>query len=274
LPFFLFEIRHGFNQIHTIIATLFSSSAVVKETSVDKLQIILLFFNRFALLLHLPTLVSNIIGGIVIICTVFCYKNKKIKFDKTEKKSLLLIGSIVFVTLGIYLASKNPVWDYHFIGVEILFLLLIGLLAKKFAFIKYILLIGVGILLVVHIFNFVKGLSMDPYRESSFATKEHIVEIIYEDAKDKTFSVFTYSPAHFTPDFDYLLMWNGERRNAANLKNGTKGEYVYLIIPWTTKDLKEDFIDNRTPNENFETVKTWHIADETLILKRIRYEKK
>jgi uncharacterized membrane protein YuzA (DUF378 family) len=273
LPFFAFESRHGFNQIKTVLATITSSSAVVKETSVDKLQIVNLFFGSFAHLLQIPTIVAYWVIGILLVYCILLFKKKKLKINQEEKKLLLIIGSIVVTTLCIYLTTKNPVWEYHFIGVEILFLLLLGFLAKKSKVITYALICWIIVLAVISVTNFVKGFSTDPYKVSSLATKEHIIDTIYQDAGTKTFSVYTFSPATFTPDYDYLLRWKGESKKSLNLRTGGKGELVYLIIPWTTKDLKADFIDNRTPHKKFKTVKTWHIADETDIIKRVRYEK-
>lgn len=274
LPFFIFELRHGFNQIQTVLETITSSSAVVKESSVDKVQIINLFFNSFTRLLQIPSAIVYWLIGIIFGYIIYLVKKKDFSLGPEDKKLLSLIGTITVATVSIYLATKNPVWDYHFIGVEILFLLFLGLLAKKNAYVKYILLCWILILLTLGTVRYVQGLSADRYKTSSLATKEHIVDIIYNDAKMKPFAVYTYSPATFTPDFDYLLQWKGKSGNSAILNDTGNAELVYLIIPWTTKDLKADFIDNRTPNEVYKTIKTWHIADETEILKRERYEKK
>lgn len=273
LPFFAFEIRHGFNQVKTLIETVTSSSAVVRETSVDKLQIINLFFNSLARLLQIPTMLMYGLSGVTIAYFVFLYKKKKLLYSHDEKKLFILIASVTISTLAIYLSTKNPVWDYHFIGVEIVFLLLLGLVAKKSVLIKYALIGWVVVLMAFSVINLVTSLKNDPLKISSLTTKEHIVQTIYNDAAGKKFAVYSYSPATFTPDFDYLLQWKGEGKNQADLTSDGKAELVYLIIPWTTKDLKADFIDNRTPNEKYKTLKTWHIADETNIIKRVRYEK-
>lgn len=273
LPFFAFEIRHGFNQIKTVIATITSATAVVKETSGDKLQIIHLFIGSFAKLLQIPLVVAYWIVGLLAVYSGFLINKKKLQLSDDDKKLLKIIGAITIATLGIYLATKNPVWEYHFIGVEILFLLLIGFLAGKNNIIRYVLIGWVIILSVTGISNYIKSFSVDRYKTSSLVTKEHIIDTIYNDAGSDTFSVYTYSPATFTPDYDYIFMWKGTDQTAKLTEDG-KGKVVYLIIPWTTKDLKADFIDNKTPNEHFRTEKKWHIADETDILKRIRYEEK
>jgi len=273
LPFFTFELRHGFNQINTILTAITSSSAVVKETSVDKVNIVVMFFSSFAHLLQIPLYIAYWVFGLLITYVFFLFYKKKVIIDNDEKKMLTLIGSIILALFCIYLSTKNPVWEYHFIGVEILFLLLIGFLAKKDTFIKYLLVCWIIVLAVISCINYVKGFSTDRYKISTLATKEHIVDIIYNDAGDKSFSVHTFNPTQFTPDFDYLLLWKGEGKNSKLIDDG-KGEIVYLIIPGTTIDLWADFIDNRTPNEKFKTVKTWDIADNTDIIKRIRYEKK
>lgn len=87
----------------------------------------------------------------------------------------------------------------------------------------------------VKIAKFLRSLTADPYKVLTLKTKEHINDTIYQDADTRSFSVYTYSPATFTQDYDYLLLWKGKERKASNLrKNGTE-EFVYLIIHWTTK---------------------------------------
>jgi hypothetical protein len=273
LPFFAFEARHGFNQIKTVLATVSSSKAVVKETSVDKVQIINLFFGSFARLLQIPLAIAYLVLSLLIIYGGILFKKKKLSINQTEKKLLLLLGTIIVATFVIYLSTKNPVWEYHFIGVEIIFLLLLGFLAKKNKYIMYILGVWVFVLAIIGISNYIKGFSVDQNKISTLAAKEHAVNIIYTDINDKKFTVYTYSPTTFTPDYDYLLLWKGMGKKATLQKN-VKGEIVYLIIPWTTPDLKADFIDNRTPHARYHTVKSWHMPDEVNILKRIHYEKK
>jgi hypothetical protein len=134
------------------------------------------------------------------------------------------------------------------------------------------LIIWIAILMIFKINTFIKEFSDDPYKLPTLRTKEYIVETIFKDAGNNTFSYYAFNPLHFTPDYDYLFLWKENEDFSSKLTEEGEGSFVYLIIPWTTNDLRDDFIDNRTPNENFKTIKSWKIADETTILKRVRYE--
>lgn len=272
VPFFVFELRHGFNQIKVLFDTIFSTTAVVNDASnIHKKQIFIEFFKRLSLLLNIPENVTYVLSGAGLIYFFTHFKKVHFNGSKTENNMGLYISILISALFGIYLTTKNPVWDYHFIGVEIIFLMLIGLFASKQLILKYALAIWTIIICVTPLYSFSKQLNSDPYKVSSLTTKEHIVKTVYDDAKENTFSVFIYSPATYTPDFDYLLMLEGEKRNKHS-SNNRNTQLAYLIIPWTTEDLKADFIDNRTPNEIFSTASTWHIADETVIIKRQVYK--
>ncbi|HUQ85032.1 MAG TPA: hypothetical protein VM077_01800 [Candidatus Limnocylindrales bacterium] len=272
IPFFLFEFRHGFNQINTLFKTITSASSVVRESSVDKLQIVELFTKRFSMLVNLPVFFSNILGGLIVFALAISRFKKKIEFSLVERNILVVISTISIALISIYLSTKNPVWEYHFIGVEILFMLFLGIAARKFVVLKYFMLFGVILLTMLSIVKLSREFYLDPYKISSLATKEHIAKTIYDDIGNDKFSVYIFSPATYTPDFDYLLMWEGEKRIKKNMIIDRNSKFAYLIIPWTTDDLRADFIDNRTPNAKYKTIKSWHIADETLIIKRGRYE--
>jgi hypothetical protein len=272
LPFFVFEIRHGFNQITALVETLTSDTAVVSERSGGKLQILSMFSEQFATLLNIPVQVGYLLFGTV--SAYMIYVRKKLKITPIEKSLIFLILFIAISTLSIYLSSKNPVWEYHFIGVEVLFLLFAGFAAKKLHLFRKLLFFLLIVLFLAKIQSFTKELSANPYSSSSLVAKQYVVDTIYEDAKGEDFSVFTYSPAHFTPDYDYILMWRGDVLHSDNYNKERREELVYLIIPWTTPDLRDDFIDNRTPNESYVTVRRWEIDNGTIVLRREAYENK
>lgn len=270
LPFFIFEIRHGFNQLDALYQTLMSTNAVVLERS--NANIIGLFFEQLASLLNISIPYSGILFGIGILYIIFNVYKKKIKLESREKDMLLIIGSITLMFFTIYLLTKNPVWEYHFIGVEVLFLIFIGILAGKSETIKKILLLLLALLIIQKSQNFVKELGANPFENSSLVTKQFIVDTIYSDSGGLEFGVFVFTNNPATPDYKYLLDWRGEQYPASEFKGEVRGGLVYLIIPQTAEDLKVDFIDNRTPNEVYETTASWEIVNGTIILKRELYE--
>lgn len=92
---------------------------------------VLLLGLRLALLLQLPSLAAYVLFGCITAFIIWQIQKYKNYLNYVDKKLLLLISLFPITTLSIYLLSKNPVWEYHFIGVEILSLLFIDFLAKK-----------------------------------------------------------------------------------------------------------------------------------------------
>ena len=273
LPFFVFEIRHGFNQINALFVTLTSSSAVVTEKSGGHLDIFKQFIGRFSTLIGVPDSLGMILFGGLSIYLAYGLAKKRIKLSLEEKSLLLIICLISSTTLIIYILTKNPVWDYHFIGVEILFLLFIGIVSAKSSLIKKLMVVLLALVIVSKSQAFITELNSNPFESSSLVTKQFIVDTIYDDSNNDSFSVFIYSPGQFTPDFEYLLKWRKDVLNMHTYKIDQKGDLVYLIIPQTSIDLRDDFIDNRTPNEIYHTAKKWEIEDGTIVLRRELNEK-
>jgi hypothetical protein len=90
---------------------------------------------------------------------------------------------MIFV-LYVYISSKNPVWDYHFIGIEVILLLLLGLLAKKIPNVKNVMVI-LTIWVVIHsTYSFIKDFNYK-VDYACYITKRNVVDIIYKDADGK-----------------------------------------------------------------------------------------
>lgn len=275
LPFFVFEYRHGFNQIKTLIFALRSNSSIVADISnIRSFEIIYNFIRKLSVLLQIPDVLTYLILVIGLVYLLKKFRKKYLFKASLETNLVLLIFLIIISFFSIYLSTKNPVWEYHFIGIEVLFLLLIGFVSRKSKYLMYLLIVWAIILSVKFGFIAFLDLKQNPYRTSSLITKEHIVKTIFDDANGRSFSVFVYSPAVFTPDYNYLLTKFAGDRKSINFQDQDRGsDLIYLIIPFTSEDLKADFIDNKTPNKEYKTLKSWHIADETTILKRQRIKK-
>lgn len=270
IPFFLFELRHGFHQVRAVIDTLSNSflynSAVVGQTGLKKGEIINQFLVKSEKLLTIPVNIFQLILFVVLI--VFAYRiiHRTLYFAEHDKKFIAFITLSVFSLLYLFLSSKNPVWEYHFIGTEIIVLLVVGWIAQKITFIKYILIIWVGTLIMFHLSSQILAPHTDPLSISSLSTKEYIVKFISKDAGKNPYLVYAYSPAIYTYDYDYLFRWLAkkdieERENYSNL--------IYLIIPKSPDAVTADFINYRSPGDRYKTLHKWAIADGTLIVKRV-----
>ncbi len=258
LPFIFFESRHGFNQIQAFMKAVINSavynSASVGQMGLTKTEILTRFLTIPAQFLQLPVSVIGVIWAILLL-------QLKNKFTKNQ------IGILVFLLFNItglfliFYTSKNPVWDYYFIGMETLFLLLMGVLASKSRLLVTLALIWALVLFGKHVGNFVRDPGADFLSVPSIASKQKTAETIIADAKNEPYTVFAYSPSIYSFDYDYLFAWL-----APNHESGT---VTYLIIPpETTNAVKEDFIHYKTPDAKFVTVWEKVQKDKTLIIKR------
>ena len=262
LPFFVFESKHGFNQIAVLAKTLSSHSAVVGVTGMSRSEIIDAFFGSFSKLIHVPFWVGIailIVGSLIYVSNI--YKTKKI--GDQEKNLLLLLLSITASLFAVYLSSKNPVWPYHFIAVEIIFVFLLGLFLKRISAIRYLLFLWALFFFFVSVFSWIQSFKTNPYLVSSLVTKEHVVKTILNDTNSKV-TYYAYNPAIYTYDYDYLFGWLGKGRVVED-KNAS---VVYLIIPKSPKAVMDDFVGSITPGKSYRTTKEWKIEDGTIIIKR------
>lgn len=281
IPFVAFEIRHGYNQTKsfykTVTNAVFYNSASVGQTGLSKYQIDEEIKSSFTKLLTLPK--KTPVFLLIMLLTLISFYNFQ-KSSKPANKILLeyckayglhamSIGVIMYF---LYVSSKNPVWPYHFLSVEILFLILIIIIINKSYFLSVIFFIWVFYIsffkLQTH-FN----VRVNPLSLSSLTTKKFIIDKIYNDSLNKEFTVFTYSPSIYTFDFDYLFLTYGFKKYNYIPKQNNAVNTVYLVIPKTKQEVLVDFINYKTPNERYLTSNIWNIDDGTVIIKRVDQKK-
>lgn len=271
IPFFIFEYRHNFNQINTlyitIIAATLNNTSMVGVHGLTNWEIIQQFLGTLGNILKIPPIIYYLLSAFF---AIYIFKGFKRKIFATslEKRIILFSSFICFWVLFIYLTSKNPVWPYHFIGLEIIFILLIGLIVTKVSYLNKILIIWVFVLLFLNFSTSIKNIRTDPLTINSLMTQKYIVEQIYKDNNNKPFAVFSYSPSIYTFDYDYLFEWFSSKGYKKPESEIVKVKYVYLIIPKSSEEIKKDFINYKTPNNNYLTIKTWENLGETSIIKR------
>jgi len=274
IPYVIFELRHNFLQSRSLFTTIVNAivynSASVGQTGLKPNEIIWqLFIIKPAQMLSINKELMIPIYLLTLFIIIFLYIKKKISFTREEKNILLYLLLCFVILTKLYISSKNPVWDYHFIGTEILFIILLGIILKKIRFLEKVLIIWVSFLVLLSGTNYIRSFSNNPYAVSSLATKKYIVNLIYKNAGNNPFVIYVYSPAIYTYDFDYLRLWLGKDiKNDLSGKDINKADFVYLIIPQTKNEIKSDFINYKTPQSRYKTVKEWHISDGTSIIKR------
>lgn len=269
-PFFVFEFRHDFSQIKVLSSTIMSDYAVVGLKGFSKELIMKSFFDQGAKVMRIP---SNYFAGVLtatVAYLAFISKKEKIKFQQTEKRMiayLLMVGASI---LTVYISSKNPVWAYHFIGVEVIFIFLITLIVSKNKILQKIMLTWISIITAIAFSNFyidiTRSASVDP---TSLAAKKNVVKVINEDSSGQDYAVFAYSPSIYQYDYAYLFTVNTRQFVPFDPgQNSKDSKLIYLIVTNKNDDKQVDFISYRTPGNKYKTIKEIKTKEGIVIIKR------
>ena len=268
--FFSFEMRHGFQQLRVLFTVFSTNHSLVGYQGLSKQLIISLFFGKIGDILSISSLLANIFFITSFIIVIAQIKFKKVMLSSEEGKLILLSFCVGVSTLSVYLLSKNPIWNYHFIGVEIIFLLVLGVFLKKIPVIRYIALVWVIYLYVHGSYQFIQNLSSDPSTITSASTEEHVVNIIYKNSEHKPFAVYSYNSAIYTYEYDYLFRYVGEKNHLPQPINSfSNPTYIYLILPSQTTPVLQDFVHSHIP-QNYKVKDTWVMNDKTEIIKAVK----
>lgn len=275
LPTIIFEFRHGFHQLSAFIYTLkqgfLYQSAVVGQTGMSDVEIVKTVIYSPLSFFKLSASYSNLILALIIFLCLYFTIFRKWQLDLIEKKLLLILTLQTISILFVYTQSKNPVFIYHFIGIEILGLFFLAFWWNKLLLVRIVLSVWFAIQLGSYAAQLWQKSTTDPLSLPSLQTKKYIAETIYRDSENQPFAVFAYSPSIYTYDFDYLFKWLGQDVYGRLPENQLTGSHpVYLIIPKTDEAIKLDFINYRTPNVTYRSEKVWNIPDGSIIIKRIK----
>ena len=275
LPFIIFELRHQFLQTKTLFNALTHYGGVVSLKGLSQIDILQLFFKRGAELLHIPFILAIFV--VVFFIGLYGYRFKK-RHDgqkKLEIKLLLILLALSVVILFIYLTAKNPVWSYHFIGVEILFLLLIGILLNRSKYFQISLCVWVLYLIASSGLTFLQSLRGHPENiAGNLVAAESIVNKIDKESNNQPYVVFAYSPSIYIYEYTYLFKWLYQKEvpyDPGQVQSGSN--LVYLIIPNSAKSMYNSFIEYRSPAKQYRTARSWTMQDGTVILERIKKNK-
>jgi hypothetical protein len=87
----------------------------------------------------------------------------------------------------------------------------------------------------------------------------------------KKFNRLAYDAAIYTFDYDYLFKWLGPKYGFTPAVNEISypANPIYLIIQDKKPSVRADFVNYKTPNKEYKTVKQWESPDGTLIIKRV-----
>lgn len=273
-PFFIFELRHNFLQTRAIISVLIQSfiyhTPMTGKLGLAKSQIMGKFIGLPLEILQLPQFFLFSFWLVITYYFGFILGRQQLKLTDIEKKLLLLLCICSGMVLLVYLTSQNPIWEYHFLGAEIIFLLLIGFFAHKSVLLRIALFMWVGWLSITMFTKIFTDKPTDPLTLPILSTKRHIVDSIYQDAAGTPFSAFAYSEAIYTFDYDYLFKWLGKDKYRYEPQNEPLQNTVYLITPAVHKTFQVDFTHYKTPPGQYQTEKEWQIAEGTTVIKRVK----
>lgn len=270
-PFFLFEIRHGFMQTKSLFFTLNQSITqnlpVVDKIGLTKLEIIQRFVEQSTKALSLS---KQFVWTVVVIFSFLIIRNLKKRnvYSHNDKNLILFLCTVIGGLFFVYFGTRNPVWNYHFIGVEILFIFLTMLAVKKNTLLGLLLFVWAVIVLGINTTSFVRSFIRRSYTPE-LSTKRKTVEFIFEDTKNVPFAYFGKNAAIYTYDYDYLFRWVGETKSKHPVSNLQMTKNIYLIIPNDLKFDKVGFTENRTPSSKYKTEREWVRDDKTLVIKRV-----
>lgn len=273
-PLILFEFRHGFMQLTTmkkiITEALLYKIPAVGQVGYTRLQILMVFSELGAKLLFVPVVVGYTVYFQALVLLVFGIVKRTVKFTSAELRVAgipLILGASF---LGMSLATENPVFNYHFTGMEIIFLVLFGFMMKKISPLFVCGAVWLAVIIGLNLWYYLYPNPYNPLTLESYRTKHHIVETIYQDAATQRFAILAYSPAIHTYDYDYMIRWIvGPKYSRFPLVSPSDSAYTYLIIPNVPEPVKLDFIDYKTPHATYYTVRQWELPDKTTIIKRI-----
>jgi len=267
IPTLIFEWRHGFHQMQTLIQTLTQYGVVISIKGLSQQEIAQSFFETFAKILSLPNHWGLFLILFLVSIFAILVKVRKITLNNDDKKILTILSCIIFGIVSIYLTAKNPVWAYHFISVDIIFLLLITFILSKIKLLNAFAFLWIVVVLfnTYHIFFQVsKHTSLEEYN-----TKKAAVISISQDANNQNYSVYAYTPSIYNYDYSYLFQWLTQKNVPYDPSENTHTKLVYIIVPIQKNALITDFINYRGSEKEYRTEKIWQIESTLSIIKKV-----
>lgn len=270
IPTLLFEVRHGFNQIQVLLHTFTQYGAVVAVKGLSKPLILQEFINTFGKILHVQATIASIILLLLPLSYLFLVIRKKIPFTQIDQRIITILLSILGGIMIIYFTARNPVWTYHFIGVDLILLLLLVFFVSKMSLYKKAIMVWT-IFVVVSVFSNQIS-SFNPNQVTGFYEQKNIVNTIAADAQNTEYTVMAYSASIYMYEYSYLFRWLVNKDVPFDPSANPQSNVVYLIVPVEEDAKVKDFINYRTPQALYTSEKTWNMQFNKVI-KRVKVVK-
>lgn len=274
LPFFLFEIRHGFMARKGILG-IFSglgTGGIVKDLGKTFISHFWRFYfnfrdtfvlsdaNRFRLLIFL-----------LIVIFYYLIKEKK----SAQKKFITFLLILPPITLLVLLPLKTMVFNHYLVHLHITYVLLFAYFFAKSKLPLSKLIFGIFLILMLPYiykeFTSAKKDLSDYGGEAKIKGKIEAIDYIYNDAQGQNFNVLVFAPPIYDYQYRYMLLWYGQQKY--HYLPGDKKEGLFYL--WIEQDPKQPWSYNGWLETVIKTGKV--LKEETLpsgFIIQKRYEKK
>jgi hypothetical protein len=253
LPALLFEVRHGFQQTQVLMHTLTKYGDVVAVKGLSKPLILEEFIKTFEKLLHVPETIAGLLMIVLPLSFIILLALKKILLTPAEKRIGMLLLSLFGGILFIYLTAKNPVWEYHFIGVDLVFVLALMFIIKKLSLVKIAAIFLVSVLIVS--VSYTHYVNAKTHLPSGLNEQKEIVNLIKNDARSSDYTVIAYSSSIYMYEYSYLFRWLAGKRLSFDPSLNVSSGARYLIVPLKADPQVDDFFHFRAPVSQYKTEK-------------------
>ncbi len=262
-PFLLFESRHGWMAIRSLLVYTTPQGPVGKDVwylrIIDHMGPYInsaanSFPNEQGLLPFY--FYKGLSLALVVVLIMLAWRVK----DKLHRKFFRFLLLLTAATYGVMLLLENMIWDYYLIHIHVVFIYIFAYsLIRSFRMLRKSLwsLFAFGALSIF----LVSMISASAWRMKISYTydlhdfggvekikgKKAAIDYVYHDAKGQPFSEFTFMAPIYTYPYDYLFTTYGKQAYGYVPGREKKG-LVYLIIepdaskPWTYKGWLETVI--------------------------------
>lgn len=250
LPMILFEIRHGFHGLNSILGYMQKPDLSNKKSFLaDHLQTILyVFIDTFPK----QTIVSSIYGlGIIgSFFIYFLFQEKKV----SRRNVLLFVSFFPIVVFLVFIPLRNSIYPHYLTELNITIMIVVAYITCCAWEKNKILFIPVLVFLIAITFSGIQNAILITRSDlNDFGGDNKIkglieaVDYIYKEANGKNFGLYEFSPAILTDRYDYVLWWYG-KKNYGYIPYKEKRGLVYLLIekdktkPWSYEGWLETVI--------------------------------
>lgn len=183
-------------------------------------------------------------------------------------KKLVFILLIIIITF-IYLRNTNPIWSYHFIGLETLFLLMFCYSFNK------LLIKPVNLLTICYLVFKLLMLLKSPDNILNFdnlATKKQMAKLVLEENSKELCGFTVYGRTGFERNYEYEYLLNlagGKlpKINDANLN------CMYVVFPKVTNTEMESYLNTVSEVGKWGTEWKKELPSGLILVQRARHEK-